>query len=266
MLNITLDNQDSFINLTTLSQISTAVSTIITNNSSFAMYVTHDILTEGFPVYTGQSVQIAANFGDVFIKGDGNIVVQELYSSVQPYTVVDLPHDIYTSTLEKYRRLRVDVAQTGFFEGREFRTFKEFSIATGASYVVKFVCPIDFILFQQSIVIDDGAIKMTATVGGTPGGVFSDTLPIIGKNQMVKRPLPYYTPVTTITAGGTVTGGTVVEIIRVMAAGATAQRQTVGGSQSDERGLAAGTYIIELANVGTGTATGVYSIVWEERP
>jgi len=121
-------------------------------------------------------------------------------------------------------------------------------------------------LFQQSIVLDDGAIKMTATVGGTPGGTFAESLPIIGKNQMAKRPLPYYVPVTTITAGGTVTGGTVVEIVRVMAAGATAQRQTVGGSQSDERGLAAGEYIVKLENIGSGIATGVYSLVWEERP
>ena len=45
------------------------------------------------------------------------------------WTVPDFgPSDLLTSEREKYRRVRVDVGQTGFFDGREFRTFKEISI------------------------------------------------------------------------------------------------------------------------------------------
>ena len=69
-----------------------------------------------------------------------------------------------------------------------------------------------------------------------------------------------------IESGGTVTGGTVVEVVRVVAANSTAQQSTVGGSVADERGLPAGTYHLKLENISNGAAKGVYSLFWEERP
>lgn len=162
------------------------------------------------------------------------------------------------------RRIRVDNGQTGFFAGREFRSFYEFSIATGASVVIKFTSPVDFILFEQSLTVDAGGIKYTAELPGTEGGSFT-TMPVIGKNRMAQRPTPYYAAQATIGVGGTLTGGTVVDTARVVTAGATAQQVTVGGS-SDERGLPAGSYYVRLANLSNGTSTGVYSLFWEERP
>ncbi len=62
------------------------------------------------------------------------------------YTVPDFgPNDLLTSSAESFRRVRVDPAQTGFFEGREFCSFYEFSIASGNSVVLKFSCPVDLI-------------------------------------------------------------------------------------------------------------------------
>lgn len=162
-------------------------------------------------------------------------------------------------------RLRVDVAQTGFFTGKEFRSFYEFSIPTGESRVIKFTSPIDFILFSQSLTVDAGGIKYTAETGGTDGGTFT-VLPVVGKNRMPTRPLPYYVAQATIGVGGTVTGTTVVDVARVVTSSATSQQVTVGGQQSDERGLPAGSYYIRLANMSNGTSTGVYSLFWEERP
>lgn len=178
-----------------------------------------------------------------------------------------LPRWLFTSEPDDANacsRLRVDVSQTGFFLGTEFRSFYEFSIPTGESRVIKFTSPINFILFAQSLTVDAGGIKYSAETGGTEGGSFT-ALPVVGKNRMPTRPLPYYAAQATIGVGGTVTGTTVVDIARISTAGATAQQITVGGQTSDERGLPAGTYYIRLANMSNGTSTGVYSLFWEER-
>ena len=177
------------------------------------------------------------------------------------------PFDLYTDGGDgPNRRLRVDVGQTGFFAGREARTFREFSIAAGQTLVLKIVVPTDAILAEQSIELDSGSIRITNTTGGTPGGTFSETLPVINKNNMSERPLPLYVPQIVFTAGGTHTGGFVFDIHRVVAATATAQQSTVGNVVGDERGVAAGTYYVRYENFGTGTATGTLWFIWEERP
>ena len=180
----------------------------------------------------------------------------------------DLLYPLLTGDATKGKqRLRVDPGQTGFFEGREFRTFVEFSIASGVTFVVKVVSPINFILSSQTLNVDDGYLRFSAVAGdGTPGGTFSTTHPIIGKNRMTERPSPNYTAQITVSSGGTHTGGTEVEVTRIKAANATSQATTIISSSDEARGLAAGTYYLRFQNIGTGTAAGVYAIWWEERP
>lgn len=164
-----------------------------------------------------------------------------------------------------YERLKVDSAQTGFFEGREFRTFIEFSIAAGASLVCRFTAPTPFILFGQRLLVDDGKIRLAAKdASGVAGGSWT-ARPIIGKNRMPERRFPYYVAQCTADSGGTYTGGVDLEVVRVATAGATGQAATVGGSIGEERGLPAGTYYLVLTNYGSGTATGTYDLWWEER-
>ena len=160
----------------------------------------------------------------------------------------------------------MDVGQTGFFAGREFRTFREINIAAGQSLVLKFVVPINVILEQQGIELDSGSIRITNSVGGTPGGSFAETLPVLGKNNMSERPTPLYTPQVVVTAGGTITGATTLDVHRVVAATATAQQSTVGNVVGDERGIAANTYHVTYENFGSGAATGTLWFIWEERP
>lgn len=164
------------------------------------------------------------------------------------------------------RRIRVDVGQTGFFAGREFRTFREFSIAAGQTLVVRIVVPINVILAEQGVELDDGSIRVTNASGGTPGGSFSEVLPIIGKNNMSDRPSPFYTSAVVFSAGGTHTGGFVFDVHRIVAATATAQKSSVGRIVGDERGVAAATYYVRYENFGSGTATGTFWYIWEERP
>ena len=163
-------------------------------------------------------------------------------------------------------RLRVDIGQTGFFAGREFRTFREFNIGAGATLALEIVVPINAILLEQSIEIDDGSIRITNAAGGTPGGTFSEVLPVIAKNNMTERPTPLYTPQITFKAGGTHTGGFIFDIHRAVAASATAQESTVGRTVGDERGIAPNTYYVRYENIGSGAATGTFWFIWEERP
>lgn len=163
------------------------------------------------------------------------------------------------------RRLRVDVAQTGFFAGREFRTFKEFAAAETSAYVIKIVTPINVILFEFGLEIEAGTIRIETISGGSPveGGSFSENLLRIPTNTMSEKPQPPYTPQIAMTAGGTLTGGTVIDVLRAKAADNSNFAASVGADAGAERGVAAGTYYWRL----TMTAfVGVIKARWEERP
>jgi hypothetical protein len=161
-------------------------------------------------------------------------------------------------------RIRVDVGQTGFFDGREFRTFRRIAIANGGTLVVKAVVPVDVILFDLRLEMVDGWADVETRIGGTEGGTFSETLPIIPRNSMSVAPA--YSPVVAITAGGTHTGGTVLDAFAGRAASATAQIASVGNGLTDERGIPAGTYYFVLTNPGSGPNAGIFRAWWEERP
>lgn len=181
--------------------------------------------------------------------------VEDIYS--------DIPVELVTGTgVDPRPRLRVDAAQTSFFEGREFRSYIELNIPAGSTTVVRFTAPQDFILHNQTLMLDDGFVRMSAATGGAEGGSWS-ALPVIGKNRMASRPTPLYAAVCSLSTGGTHTGGTEVEVIRLKTSGATGQAQSVG-AVSAERGLPAGVYYIRFQNLGSGATTGVYSLFWEE--
>lgn len=161
-----------------------------------------------------------------------------------------------------YERLRVDAAQTGFFEGREFRSFFELNMAGGTSRTFKFVAPCEFVLFGQDLLINAGAVRYEAFVGSTEGDTFNVLVPVIGKNRMLERRAPYYSPQVVISTGGTISGGTNTDLALL---DTTNQSGGIGVSlaSGEERGLPAGTYYIRLT--ATGTVTGVFRLWWEER-
>lgn len=163
------------------------------------------------------------------------------------------------------RRIRVDTGQTSFFAGREFRTFKEISVANGSTYVVKIVSPINFILQELFAEIESGTLKVTTWVGGSEGGSYNDTLPRIGANQMTERPFPFYEPKLVVTGGGTHSGGTQVRVTRLRATGGSTDAPIVSGLNSDAQGLPAGTYYVHFESTA-GTVAGVAQARWEERP
>lgn len=271
MVVINLPSNITYSNLYTLAGFDPGSSLIVTNSSTVAVNLVQAASSPAnsskqYPLMPGETVLVHGNSDTIWIRGGlGPIVVQSILETITPFTGVDLPRDLYTSDQEGFRRLRVDIGQTSFFLGKQFRTFKEFSIAAGATYVVKVVVPVDSVLFEQGVEIDAGALRITNAAVGTEGGTFSETLPVIGKNNMTTRPTPFYVSQLTWTAGGTHTGGFIFDTHRIVAANATAQQTTVGNVVGDERGVAPNTYYLRYENIGSGTATGTLWFFWEER-
>ena len=160
-------------------------------------------------------------------------------------------------------RLRVDLAQTGFFEKREFRTFREWLTATTGTYVIKAVVPVDIILLELGITLDAGTARIETLVGGTEGGVFTpDDLPIFPANTMLEGPPPVANQVL-LTAGGTLAGGLLLDPLRAKTSDNSNFAGSVGAGTGAERGVGPNTYYFRLTLSGV---TGVFKARWEERP
>lgn len=269
-----------WINLSTLSSLDLTLNSVkLTNLSNGNLYITRSATIpassfDGAQLFPKETYSCTKDTLQTWVRAPflGVISVELLLgNSVEPYTAVDLPSDVWTTSVEGYRRLRVDVAQTGFFEGREFRTFKELSIASGATLVMRITVPVNTILQNVRLSLDAGSVKLRTVVGGTPTGTFSEALPIIPKNTMTggvfpAPPLPLYTAQNTVGSGATAfTGGVDIDVIRIVVANASGQAQSVGASVDDSRGVGPGTYYWIFNNFGSGTATGVFSSFWEER-
>ena len=174
----------------------------------------------------------------------------------------DWPAELITGTRASPKpRLRVDVGQTAFFEGRQFRTFHEFNIASGNSLWARFTSPVDLIVVHRSITVLQGNLRYAICSSGTASGSWTAKT-VYPVNAMSERPAPVYTTQVVAEFGGTVTGATEVDLA-VLETG-TSQAVSVQ-SVADEAGLAAGTYYIEIRNTGGNALRGLYSVVWEER-
>ena len=173
-----------------------------------------------------------------------------------------------------FERVRIDSGQTGFFEGREFRTFKELNIAAGATYVIRAIVPLNIILFGLEVDLDGGWLRIGTYVGGTPGGVFAEVLPVIvtnnmspGVNHRKNASQAIYAAQTTLAAGGTHAGGVELDVIRIKSADNSNFAASVGSGENDERGIGANTYYFRLLNLGSVDAViGTFKARWEERP
>jgi hypothetical protein len=178
------------------------------------------------------------------------------------YGTREIPKNSLSGTLPNSRpRIRVEEGTAAFWEGREFRTFYEFSIGSGATVVLKFVSPVDFILTHQTLTVDIGSIRYSAVLGGTEGGTFTN-ITTFGKNRLASTPA--YTKQVTVSVGGTQSGGTESEVVRMVSSGQGNSSSTVGNSTDTQRALPPNTYYLKLNNFANGTATGVLYLSWEE--
>lgn len=160
-------------------------------------------------------------------------------------------------------RLRVDVAQTSFFAGREFRTYYELDMTGGETRIIKVVAGLDIILNDLMVNLVSGEVKIyTLLSDGTEGGTFGTDLPIIPTNTMSSA--PDYSSQVSASTGGTYTGGTEIDLIWIKTSSNENKSFNNLAHVGTERGVAAATYYYKIE--ATGTTTGVFSARWEERP
>lgn len=189
--------------------------------------------------------------GPFFVTADGQV-----HQGLEPR--------YFTDGNGPYARLRVDIGQTGFFAGREFRTFYEFAIPSGQAQVIKVVAPLDTIVqaFGADLFLAELRIELRA--GGTEGGTFSTALPIIPANSM--STVSEYTPQVTMAVGGTHTGGTVYDLLLLYSGANANKASATSATEASPQGFPAGTYYLTLQNTDGNTATGIFRARWEERP
>lgn len=187
--------------------------------------------------------------------GDGTYALQ---------TVSHPPFDMLTDGGDgAYRRLRVDVGQTGFFAGREFKIFREFNLSTGVSEVLKIVCPVNVIFQYVGMTIWEGNARFEILEeGGTEGGTFDTPLLPIRTNRMSTADLTYNGQVT-IATGGTYIDSAINEAVQLNSGTGSGTHNEIA---DDNRpyGLAIGTYYVKITAIG-GTAKGSVRLRWEER-
>lgn len=173
------------------------------------------------------------------------------------------PIKLLTDGNGDYARMRVDVGQTGFFAGREARTFYQFEIAEDATEVIKVVSQTDTIVQSFSVELDLAEIRVELVVGGTEGGTFNTPLPIFKTNTMSTA--SNYTPTVTMNRGGTHTGGTVVDLLFAISGANPNKSVSQSASENQPQGFSAGTFYIRLTNTNGNTAKGIFRARWEER-
>lgn len=174
------------------------------------------------------------------------------------------PSKLMTDEDGEYARVRVDVGQTGFFAGREFRSFIELDIPTGQTQVVRIASPIDFILYSFEIELTLASLRATLKKGGTAGGTFGVTLPSLSTNEMSSA--SGYVGQIVVTSGGTHSGGTTYDIADVVS-GSNINKAIVQTATEDKPlGFPAGDYYMILTNTDGANAKGVLKLRYEERP
>ena len=149
-----------------------------------------------------------------------------------------------------------------FRNGRTFRTFKELNIAASGTYVIKIVLPAPVYFTGFDINIESGQLKIETVTGGTAGGTFAETLPVIRTNLTVPNS---YVVQTALTAGGTITGGTTIDVVRLKTNNNLNQGTSVIDPDEGIRGIAAGTYHWRLTNLSaTDAIAGTLKVLWTE--
>ena len=192
-------------------------------------------------------------------RNDGFSYVSESNQRLGAPAVLALPPaSLMTSDAGGNPRLRVDVAQTGFFDGREFRVIRKIA----APITFRFTFPVPVIVFEQALSVSSDSIELFAWAASNVNATGTWTpVTLWPKNGYNLS----YTPQSSVASGGSVTPidpQLYRDYANVVTSSATAQKFTVGGGEVSERYLAAGTYSVQL----TGAGTGSYSIMFEERP
>jgi hypothetical protein len=169
-----------------------------------------------------------------------------------------------------------DLGNPGFFRGREFRSFYEFSTTAGTQIpannriLFRAALGASMLLESLELSIDDGQVRVTSHAGGTPTGAFVTTLPIIAANSIVGTPV--YTPLVVLsaTAAGliaavNITGSSLRDVVRVKTPAGGGASNSENSTVDSVRGLPTGaTFYILVENLGAGNVEGTLRMRWQE--
>jgi hypothetical protein len=179
-----------------------------------------------------------------------------------------IPTDMFTSDDPGVRRLQVDVGQTGFFAGREFRVFHEYVVA-GTPLVFRVTVPDPplkgIFLHDLRLTCHQGGVHLRTYRGGTAGGTW--TAKAVWPNNGIPD-IPGYVNSTAVEFGGTRSGGIgPTDAVSVFCNETGKSSTTSAVLLSGERGLPAGVYFIELTAIAgvSVDSLGEVSAVFEER-
>ena len=172
--------------------------------------------------------------------------------------------DVFERAKGAAGRLFVEDGNSAFYQGRQYFTFKEFSIAQTTTGVIKVVLTQDVIMrdFFVNLIVSDVTVEIIT--GGTEGGTFNSPLPIQQTNNMLRAPDRVNT--TVMTYGGTHTGGTVLDKFILISGNNLNQATGQQGGEQFPVGFPPGTYYVRITNTGSTTATGLFKARWTEDP
>lgn len=150
--------------------------------------------------------------------------------------------------------LLVQEQTKAFAEKRQFRAYHRFTTNTA----LKIVFSKPFYLTFQRLWTGAGAAVMTITTGSTEVTPFATPVTTKACKWLVDGAV---TGFTTITTGGTLSGGNEREVLE-SDSGTGGNANGNGSDLAARRALPAGTYYFNI--VVTGTTKGQYSLEWEE--
>lgn len=175
---------------------------------------------------------------------------------------------MYPSSLPDVRSNRVLVSSElrSFYAGTEFRMFREFALAAGASEVIRLSRTVPIIIRGFTVNVSAGEITAEIFNGATPAGSWSTLIPILNKNNTGLVPLPKYETQAVASTGGTISGGTLLDKFVIKTAGASGQQSSIGAQMVDEYGAPVGEGYYKFTNTGNSTNAAILRMWWEELP
>lgn len=172
--------------------------------------------------------------------------------------------DIFERVKGSAGRMFVEVGNAEFYEGRQYFTFHEFTIASAAVGVYKVVITEDVLMLDFVVNLSTATTTVEIVSGGTEGGSFSTPLPITRTNNMLRTPARATT--STMSYGGTHTGGTVLDKFLLDAGHNVNHSTAVLGGEQFAVGFPPGTYYVRITNTNNQSCTGMFKARWEENP
>jgi hypothetical protein len=159
-------------------------------------------------------------------------------------------------------RMFVETGSVDPTENRQYFMFHEFSTTAGATEVIKVVIASDTVMNAFSIKVMSGKARVEITTGSTPGGTFSQTVPIFPVNGMSTAPARAST--TVMTSGGTAVNGTVMDLFLVNTGDNVNQSSGITSGEDFAIGFPTGTYYIRVTNTDNATSAGLIKALWTE--